>query len=158
MAGDIRDQPVKTCISCTFHQVDIGNGFFLNQLNFGGSAVTLNGNGIAFTNNGGAMPQLNQNSGNGFTINNNLILATNTTFGGSGSGGMTFSGVISGPGSLTKANSAGWSLNVANTYSGGTVISGGGDLSLSGSSPFFLAMMTALMCSCLTTVRKGPFG
>ncbi len=104
---------------------DLNNGFLLNVLNFGGPTLTLVGNSLAFTNNGIALPQINQNSASGININNNFTLATNTTLGGSGNGAISLNGVISGAGSLTMANSGVLTLNGTNTYTGGTVISAG---------------------------------
>ena len=102
-------------------------GFLVNQISFGGATVTLAGNAVALTNNGTTLPQLNQNSTVGITINNNLTLGTNTTVGGSGNGGVTLNGVISGGGSLTKTNSFTLYLSgsTSNTYAGGTIISAG---------------------------------
>ncbi|MEN9974219.1 MAG: hypothetical protein RLZZ282_225, partial [Verrucomicrobiota bacterium] len=49
-------------------------GFVLNKINFGGSAVTLNGNSMALTANGLVLPELNQNSGSAITVATNLVL------------------------------------------------------------------------------------
>ncbi len=104
---------------------DLGSGFLLNQLNFGGDTVTLAGNSLAFTNNAAALPQINQNSSAAVTVNNNLVLGTNVTFGGSGTGTVTVAGAMSGAGSLTKTGAGTLTLSAALTYSGATVISGG---------------------------------
>jgi len=104
---------------------NLSSGFLLNGLSFGGAEVTLAGNSLAFTNNGDTLPQVNQNSTVAITVNNNLALDADTTFGGSGNGTMTINGVISGGGSLTKAGANTLSLTAANTYGGATVINGG---------------------------------
>jgi autotransporter-associated beta strand protein len=107
---------------------NLGNGFKLNRLNFGGATATLAGNSLAFENNGATLPQVNQNSAVGVAINNDLVLGTNTIVGGSGGAEVTLSGVISGAGGLIKTNSS--KLNISfssgpNSYSGGTFINGG---------------------------------
>ena len=107
---------------------NLGNGFLLNQLNFGGS-VTLDGaNGLALTSNGATLPTVNQNSGSGVTINTPVSLAADTTLAGSGGGQVNLTGLVAGTGSLTKSNSGTLQLygNVAaNTYSGGTNVTSG---------------------------------
>ena len=106
---------------------DLTNGFLMNRLNFGG-AVTLAGSGVTLTNNGAALPQINQNSGSGVTISNSVSLAADVTVAGSGNGQVTLAGVISGGGSLTKSNSGTLlirGISPPNTYSGGTIINGG---------------------------------
>jgi len=104
---------------------DLANGFLLNQLNFGGATVTLAGNSLAFTNAGA---QINQNGSTSVTIGNTLSLATNLTFGGSGTGLVTVTGFIgtgSATGSLTHAG--GGVLYLANTnngsFNGGIIVS-----------------------------------
>ena len=104
---------------------NLNAGFLLNRLSFGGSAVTLAGNSLAFTANGATLPQINQNSASGITISAPLSLSTNLTLGGSGSGSVTISGGISSTGSLTKTNSGTLTLSGASTYSGGTTINSG---------------------------------
>ena len=106
---------------------DLDAGFLLNQLNFDGAAVTLAGNGLAFTNDGAALPHINQNSSVAVTVSNNVVLGANLIFGGTGGGQVDLASLVSGTGSLTK-NGAGtlkiWGLK-ANTYSGGTIINSG---------------------------------
>ena len=106
---------------------NIGNGFLLNRLNFGGAAVTLNGVNFALTNNGAILPQINQNGTIGITVNNNVDLGANTTVGGTGNGSVSFNGQLTGIGSLTKTTSGSLGIygNSSNTYSGGTIISAG---------------------------------
>ncbi|MEO0017845.1 MAG: hypothetical protein RLZZ522_1128, partial [Verrucomicrobiota bacterium] len=100
-------------------------GFQLNQLNFGGSTVTLAGNSLALVANGAAMPQINQNSGVAVVVNTPLDLTVATTLGGAGGGAVAISGIVSGTGSLTKSTSGNLTLSGANTYSGGTTHSSG---------------------------------
>lgn len=104
---------------------DLSSGFLLNQVNFGGSSATLAGNAVSFAANGTTLPQLNQNAGSAVTISAPLGLAANLTAGGSGTGSVNLTGVISGSGVLTKTTSGALYLSGVNTYSGGTVISGG---------------------------------
>ena len=104
---------------------DLSAGCQLNQLNLGG-AVTLAGNSLAFTANGATLPTLNQNSASAATISTAASLASNLTFGGSGSGTVTLSGLLAGSGSLTKNGSGILTINNAsNTFSGGTIINAG---------------------------------
>ena len=105
---------------------NLSNGFMMNQLNFGGAAVTLAGLPVALTNDGAALPQINQNSAVGITVSNNVALSANTTLGGSGNGAVTLNGVISGAGRLTKATTGNLVINTSvNTYEGGTTINAG---------------------------------
>jgi len=108
---------------------DLNAEFLLNQLNFGGSAVKVDGKGsLAFAANGAtaALPRINQNSSSGVTISAPLKLAANLTVGGTGSGEVNLQGLISGAGSLTKDNPGALRItHAANTYSGGTVINSG---------------------------------
>jgi autotransporter-associated beta strand protein len=104
---------------------NLNAGFLLNRLNLA-SAVTLAGNSVSFTSNGAILPQINQNSGSGVTINTPLSLDSALTFGGSGNGTVTLSAMISGTGSLTKNGSGTLTINNANnTFSGGTIINSG---------------------------------
>ena len=106
---------------------DLTNGFLMNRLNFGG-AVTLAGSGVALTNDGAALPQINQNSGSGVIISPPVSLAADVTVAGSGNGQVTLAGVISGGGSLTKDNSGTLlirGISPPNTYAGGTIINSG---------------------------------
>jgi autotransporter-associated beta strand protein len=104
---------------------DLGAGFLLNRLNFGGSTVVLAGNGLALAANGSNLPQVNQDSASMVTLSTPLGLAANTTLGGNGSGALTLSGIISGSGSLTKTSSGDLTLSGVNTYAGGTTVSRG---------------------------------
>ncbi|MCX6879771.1 MAG: autotransporter-associated beta strand repeat-containing protein [Verrucomicrobia bacterium] len=100
-------------------------GFLLNQLNLG-SAVTLAGSGLAFVENGATLPAINQNSGSTVTIPNDLDLGANTTYGGTGSGQVNLSGLLSGAGSLTKNGTGTLRIyNVGNSFTGGTIINDG---------------------------------
>jgi len=105
---------------------DLNNGFQLNQLNVGGAVIFAGTNSLTFAANGTILPQLNQNSANAVTSNTPLNLAAMTTFGGSGGGNVTLTGLISGSGGLTKNSSGTLTINnFINTYSGGTVLNAG---------------------------------
>jgi fibronectin-binding autotransporter adhesin len=105
---------------------NLGSGFLLNQLNFGGPAVTLAGNSLALTNNGATLPQVSQNSATPIWIGNDITLGADTTFGGTGGGAVTVTGAISGPGGLTKSGSSTLTIGgTTKTYGGATVINGG---------------------------------
>ena len=102
-------------------------GYVVNQMNFAG-AVTLTGNPITLTCDVGSLPEINQNSGNGVVINTPLSLEMTTVLGGTGSGLVVISNVISGPWHKLAINSPGtWRICglSPNTYSGGTIISRG---------------------------------
>jgi autotransporter-associated beta strand protein len=102
-------------------------GFAANQLNFSG-AVTLTGNPITLTADVGSYPQINQNSANAVVINTPLKLDVSTTLGGTGSGLVVISNLISGPWhSLTLNSPATWRIGglTPNTYSGGTILKRG---------------------------------
>ena len=107
---------------------DLNSGFRLNQLNFGGSNVTLAGNAIELSANGATMPKINQNSTNSVTISTPISLASNVTLAGTASGLVSLSSLVSGTGSLIK-NQAGtlqlYGDSAANTYSGGTIVNSG---------------------------------
>lgn len=99
-------------------------GFQLNKLNLGAN-VTLAGNPLAFVVDGETLPTINQNSGSAVTISTNLDLGDDLTFGGSGGGTVTLSGVISGDGKLTKDGSGTLIVTRNNSFTGGTVINSG---------------------------------
>ncbi|MCX6879078.1 MAG: SUMF1/EgtB/PvdO family nonheme iron enzyme, partial [Verrucomicrobia bacterium] len=104
---------------------DLNAGFLLNQLNCGGSTVTLAGNSLAFVANGATLPQINQNSASGVTISNPLSLASDLTVGGSGTGAVALAGVISGNCGLTKTSVGSLTLSSSNTYTGRTTVNAG---------------------------------
>ncbi len=101
---------------------DLGSGFLLNKLNFGGPTLALLGNNLEFT---GTLPQINQNSSAAVAVGNNLVLDADMTFGGSGTGTVTLAGTISGPGGLTKTGPGTLALTGDIAYAGATVVSGG---------------------------------
>ena len=100
-------------------------GYAVNQLNFAG-AVTLTGNPITLTTDYVSLPQINQNSGSAVVINAPLNLDVTTVLGGTGSGLVDISSVISGPWQgLTINSPATWRLSGNNTYSGATTVQAG---------------------------------
>ena len=106
---------------------DLNSSFLLNQLNFGGSTLTLAGKSLKFVAHGAALPTINQNSGLGVMVSNDLNLGATTTFAGSGNGTVTVSGLVSGEGELIK-NTPGELMIyglVPNIYSGGTTVNNG---------------------------------
>ncbi len=112
---------------------------------FSGSATTVAGRGTIALGNVNALQNATLNTGTSagtqsvtFTIAGNntynigalegadpLAIGANTLSVGSKAGDTTFSGVISGTGSLTKVGSSKLTLNAANTYSGSTSINSG---------------------------------
>lgn len=101
---------------------DLGALFQVNQISFGGSAVTLAGTSLQFA---GTGAQVIQNSANPVIIGNALDLSVDTIFAGSGSGQVNTTGAISGNGRLTKATSGTLLLTGASSYNGGTTIQSG---------------------------------
>ena len=120
--------PAGACLATNNLSSGYGyGGYAVNQVSFAG-AVTLWGNPITLTADVGSLPQINQNSGNGVTINTPLNLDVSTVLGGTGSGLVVISNVISGPWHKLTLNSPGtWRLCglPPNTYSGGTILSRG---------------------------------
>ena len=104
---------------------NLGVGFMLNQLNFGGSSAILAGNSLALVSHGAAQPHLNQSGSVAVQVGTNLVLASNTIAGGGGSGTLTINGAISGAGGLTKTSSGQLLLSGTNTYAGPTIVSSG---------------------------------
>ena len=105
---------------------DLNNGFKLNQLNFSGVVTIAGTNTLSFAANGGALPQLNQNSTNAVTVSPPLELAATTTLGGSYGGNVTLGSLISGSGGLVKTSSGTLQINnFNNTYNGGTILNNG---------------------------------
>ena len=105
---------------------DMNNGFKLNQLNFSGVVTIAGTNTLSFAANGGALPQLNQNSTNAVTVSPPLELAATTTLGGSYGGNVTLGSLISGSGGLVKTSSGTLQINnFNNTYNGGTILNNG---------------------------------
>ena len=115
-----------------------------NLLNVGVSGFGLNFNGSGSVLLTGASPSFTNNSYNKLTVNTGtLILGGANTFAGGSYGGsvvlgssgklkydrtaaaQTFSGVISGNGSLIKSNTGTLTLSGTNTYTGTTTVSGG---------------------------------
>jgi len=106
------------------------NGFLLNQLVYSATAAssTLLGSNLVFaTSTGGALPQVIRLSANNATLSTDgVILNTNTTFTGAGTGSLTITSVVSGVGGLTVNGSYTVVLRAStNTYAGDTVISSG---------------------------------
>jgi len=97
--------------------------FVLNSLAFGAGTVTLAGNALALTNNGAILPVVTNFSGATATLNNNLTLYTNTTFG--AVSGLTLNGSLTGKGGLTKLGGGTLTLSGTNTYTGSTFVNGG---------------------------------
>lgn len=104
---------------------DQGAGFKLNLLRFGGSEVTLDGNGLLFLTKGAALPSVEQNGAAEVSVDMPVSLQSDLTFGGTGSGTAIFSGAITGNGGLTMAGSGILSLTGSNSYRGGTTVTNG---------------------------------
>ncbi len=106
------------------------NGFLLNQLIYSGTASnsTLLGSNLVFaTSTGGALPQVVKLNANNATLSiGGVILNTNTTFTGAGTGSLTITSLVSGVGGLIVNGSYTVILRAStNTYAGDTVINSG---------------------------------
>ncbi len=106
---------------------DLNASFRLNQLNFGGSTLTLAGNKMAFVANDAALPTINQNNYFPVTISNELNLVATTKFAGLGYGKVNVAGLVSGNGGLTKDSLGTLQIYglAPNTYTGGTIVNNG---------------------------------
>lgn len=100
--------------------------FVLNQLNFSNASttktITLLGNALSLD---GTTPAVNQNGVGAVVITNAMTLAANTTFSGSGAGGVRLNGSINGAGNLSKSGNYALTLATSNSYSGGTTLNAG---------------------------------
>jgi autotransporter-associated beta strand protein len=102
--------------------------FTLNQLIFasGAGAFTLGGSGLNFASNGATTPVITQSSASSEAVTVPLTLANNLTVGGTGAGGVTLAGAISGAGSLTMSVSSTLTLSGAgSSFSGGLFVNSG---------------------------------
>lgn len=107
---------------------NIANPFTLNSLTFSPSAgaFTLGGNGLNFAINGSILPTLTQGSNNSVFAGSPIILTNNLTVGGSGTGGLTLDGAVTGVGSLTLTGGYTLTLSGAgSSFSGGLNVNGG---------------------------------
>ncbi|MEI6603733.1 MAG: DUF6288 domain-containing protein [Verrucomicrobiota bacterium] len=106
---------------------DLAGAFQLNRINFGSSlpAMTLAGSSLSFVTNSAVLPQINQASSSALVLSTPLALAASTTIGGTGTGALTLSGVISGAGGLIHAAPCLLTLSNTNTYIGGTTVNSG---------------------------------
>lgn len=125
-AAGLSDYVIEFGVDGTYTATqDQSAGFTLNLLRFGGSAVTLDGNGLLFASNGAALPSIEQNGAAEVAVSMPLSLQSDLTFGGTGTGTATFSGAITGNGGLTMSGAGILSLTGANTYRGSTTVSSG---------------------------------
>jgi len=104
---------------------DLNAGFLLNRLRFGGSSVTIQGNGLQFATAGAALPGIEQNGAGDVTVATPLSIAAELTIGGDGDGTLTISGPVSGSGSIAKTGTCDVVLAGANTYRGNTSVTAG---------------------------------
>ena len=86
------------------------------------NAQYIVGNAIAL---GGLTPEILQNQTGSFIFSNGFALATNTLFGGSGSGSLTMAGSLTGNGGLSLTGNYALVLSASNSYSGVTTITNG---------------------------------
>lgn len=137
--------PTTTTVS-RFTANDVANPFQLNVLTFQGtgpagnsatSTLTLQGSGLDLRTDGTTTPVVNLNASRGATgtptptmtvnVGNAITLTNDTTFQGNGNAtAFNFNGVISGGGNLTKSGSSTMRLGATgNNYTGSTNVSAG---------------------------------
>jgi autotransporter-associated beta strand protein len=107
---------------------DLGEGFMLNQLNSGVSALKVDGKTLAFTATRAPalQPRITQFASGGVTLAAPVNLADNLTVDVVRNAEVTLGGLVAGPGGLTKDGEGRLRItNVSNTYSGGTMINAG---------------------------------
>lgn len=130
VAAGLSDYVIEFGVDGTYTATqDQSAGFKLNLLRFGGSEVTLDGNGLLFVTKGAALPSVEQNGVTEVAVDMPVSLQSDLTFGGTGSGTgsgtATFSGAITGNGGLTKVGGGILSLTGPNSYRGATTVNGG---------------------------------
>ena len=104
---------------------DLDAGFQLNRLRLGESELTLDGNGIQFVTDAAIAPEVQQEGSAPVLINVPVILGSNLSFGGSGTGTVTLASGVSGSGGLLKSGSGLLALTGNAAYSGNTTVSSG---------------------------------
>jgi autotransporter-associated beta strand protein len=97
----------------------------LITINSSGPGISLMTDSLSGSNPTVNLAAMHGNAGLLYTINSPIVLANNTLFQGNGSAGFTFTGQISGSGSLTKSGSSTITVSGQNNYSGGTCINAG---------------------------------
>ena len=103
----------------------LGSTLQVNQIVLNATGLTLTGStDVQFV---GASPQLLQGGANAVVMGTPMDLAVDTTFGGTGTGQVQTTGLISGVGRLVKSSPGILLMSTAtnNTYSGGTTILSG---------------------------------
>jgi autotransporter-associated beta strand protein len=126
VANGLADYVVEFGVDGTYTATqDQSAGFTLNLLRFGGSAVTLDGNGLLFVTKGAALPSVEQNGAAEVLVGMPVSLQSDLSFGGTGAGTVTFSGAITGNGGLSKGGSGILSLTGTNSYRGSTTVNSG---------------------------------
>ncbi len=104
---------------------DLASPLQVNQIVMNVSGLILAGpTGVEFA---GITPQLLQGNANAVLVETPMELSVDTTLGGSGTGQVQTTGLISGPGRLIKSSPGTLRMNTVanNTYSGGTTILSG---------------------------------
>jgi autotransporter-associated beta strand protein len=104
---------------------NLNAGFLLNRLRFGGSAVTIEGNGLQFAISGANLPAIEQNGSADVSLAVPLSIPAELTVGGDGEGLLTLTGAVSGTGGIAKTGTSTVVLEGANTYRGNTTVAGG---------------------------------
>ena len=139
---------------------DIAGAFSLNSLTFNSTATATDtiaasaGSSLNFVANGSTQPAILQNGSGAFTVSAPVSIATGSTlsFGGTGAGLVTLSGVLSGSGGLAVNNATSGSvltLSGANGSYTGAVTVTNGTLKMGGTS--------ALTAANALTVNGGTF-
>lgn len=98
-------------------ELDLNGLTAARPLSLTGGGMTGGGTGVH-----GALTNV---SGTAGTVSSTVAIPTAASVGGTGTGGITISGVVSGAGVLTKVDANTLTLSAANLYAGGTIVNGG---------------------------------
>lgn len=120
--GAILNKALSSPASITLDGNKTVGGLTLNSAN--GYTIAAGSGGTLSLNSGVSQASIIVTSGS-HTISAPVALASNTVASTDSGTGLTVSGQISGTGSLTKSGTGSLDLDSANTYSGGTTITGG---------------------------------
>ncbi len=146
-----------------FRSTNNNNGNYLvNQLLLNSTStntISLSGGALQFSLGTAGGPQLLQQNSGAVNISNAVLLATNLTFGGTGTGAVNIAGVISGTNSVLKTGNYKLTLTGANTFGGaGNVVDiEGGTLAVSATAGLGNATNVVIIGNDATLQFNGSF-